>query len=105
MAITLRDNLYKSITNSMWVCLIEGRIMVGNGVRSYNKCAFTTKAAAALVFKNTPYWRYIAYSIEKEHPNTYGKELNKILDKEYKRLLKEGIVKYLQVSPIPDWVN
>ena len=115
MALTLRDSLYQSTTNSIWVCMIEGRIMTGSGwnTRSRNKCGWTNKNAVAQAFKHTPYWKFIKSSLKAQHPEINSSdwwysgrgEAKKIMKDEYNRLLNEGIVKYIEITQVPDWVN
>lgn len=108
MGTTLRDCLYQCTSNSCWVCLIEGRFLVGGGMKSGGKSAWRRKADAAQVFKLSNYWRYVKGSLIQQHPEIHdwnrGDGL-KLLDEEHKRLQKEGIVKYIEIKPIPEWVN
>lgn len=104
----LRDELYRSTTSGpFWICMIEGRVMVGEGVRSRGKCAWKRKSDAAQVFKYSSYWHEIVRRFKAAHPGVdwYRREGEWMLKQEYQRLLKEGIVKYYEVKPVPDWVN
>lgn len=112
MALTLRDNLYKSTCSSMWVCLIHGRFLVSKKGRT----GWNQKSSAALAFKNSSYWDYITWKLKKEHmdkceENRWGvswknrKEGEKMEKETYQKLIEDGVVKYIEIKPIPEWTN
>lgn len=109
----LRDALYKCTTNKTWVCLIEGRMLVGSGSHSSGKSAWSRKCDAARVFKESAYWRYIKYGLKKKYKGEIPENdfyynrgcAKKILDEEYKKLLSTGVVKYIELTPVPEMLN
>lgn len=112
MALTLRDNLYKSTCSSMWVCLIHGRFLISKKGRT----GWNQKSSAALAFKNSCYWDYITWNLKKKHmdkceENRWGvswknqKEGEEMEKEVYQNLIKEGVVKYIEIKPIPEWTN
>lgn len=111
MGLTKRDCLYQSTTSKCWICLIEDRIMVGTGSRSRGKCSWVRKSDVAQVFKHSRYWKYIKLGLKAEHPELpeyswYGAgsgQASRIMNDEYNRLLKEGVVKYIDLSMQPEW--
>lgn len=84
---TKRDALYKCTSNKIWICMIEGRMLVNHRGRA----AWSCKSGAALAFLNSSYWNYVKYN--EENPK-----------KLYKELLKNGTVKYIELTPIPDGI-
>lgn len=84
---TKRDVLYKCTSNKIWVCMIEGRMLISKRGRA----AWSCKSGAALAFLNSSYWNYVKYNEEN------SKKL-------YKELLKNGTVKYVELTPIPDGI-
>ena len=113
MGLTLRDCLYESTTSKVWICLIEGRILVGNGSRSYKKSAWLRKADVAQVFKHSKYWKHIKIGLKTKYPNIPETEwigqgyvkAKWIMKNEYNRLLNEGVVQYIEITPTPQWFN
>lgn len=105
-ALNLRDALYKSTTDTCWICMIEGRMMVGSGTRTKGQVAWARKCDLAQVFKLTEYWRLYLRSHRSDFPEISDREWDwdypnaqKAKKKIYKELLKSGQVKYLEVKP------
>lgn len=87
--------LDNSTVTHFWVCMIEGRILVSHrGV-----CAWKNKCGAARTFMESDYW--IEY-INKFKSEAKHSEKVKLQRRVYEQLLKDGIVKYIEISPIPD---
>lgn len=106
MALNLRDALYKSTTDTCWICMIEGRMMVGQGARSKGQVAWARKCDLAQVFKYSNYWRTYVRLHRGEFPEITDHEWDldypkavKVKKKLYKDLLKSGQVKYFEVKP------
>lgn len=73
--------------NKCWVCMVHGRFLISNG-----SCAWPSKNDAENAFKQSP---------------TYKSFMVKINNKElkYNELIESGTVKYIEIEPIPNWVN
>lgn len=106
MALNLRDAMYKSTTDTCWICMIEGRMMVGQGARSKGQVAWARKCDLAQVFKYSDYWRTYVRLHREDYPGISKFEWDldypaaqKAKKKIYKELLKSGKVKYLEVKP------
>lgn len=102
----LRNAVYKSTTNSCWICMIEGRMMVGQGSRTKGQVAWSRKCDLAQVFKYSDYWRTYLAMHRVDFPDISNNEWDwdypkavKAKKKLYKELLKSGKVKYFEVKP------
>lgn len=109
----LNDIKYASTYPSIWVCMIEGRFLKGKG----GAMAWGRKNDAVTTFKHSEYWEWIVDELKKNNPNLVeeayrgrywwrnidkGRELEKAA---YDELIATGKVKYIEISPIPDWIN
>ena len=105
------DIKYASTYSSIWVCMIEGRFLKGKG----GAMAWARKNDAVTTFKHSEYWSWIVDELKDSHPDMVeelkygrwwrtnaGKDLE---EKAYRELLERGTVKYVEIKPIPDWVN
>ena len=112
MALTLRDNLYKSTSSSIWVCMGEGRFLVSKKGRT----GWSNKSSAALAFKSSSYWNFITFDLKKQHEDRcveyrWGLEWKdraegEKLEKEiYQKLIEDGTVKYIEIKQVPEWAN
>lgn len=106
MSFTQRDALYKSTTDCCWICMIEGRMMVGRGTRTKGQVAWARKCDLAQVFKLSDYWLTYVRLHRGEFPEISDREwganypnAQKAKKKLYNELLKSGQVKYLEVKP------
>lgn len=108
---TANDIKYASTYPSIWVCMVEGRFLKGKG----GACAWARKNDAVTTFKHSEYWEWIVDGLKDNHPDMVeelkygrwwrtnaGKDLE---EKTYRELLERGKVKYVEIKPIPDWVN
>lgn len=107
---TLNDVKYASTTSSIWVCMIEGRFFANK------HAAWKRKSDAVLAFKNSEYWSWIvdglkidnADQVEETRYGRYWKSRiggKEIEDKKYQELLDNGTVKYIEITPVPEWTN
>ena len=74
------------------------------------------KSDAALAFKYSEYWEFIKYCTQRDHLELFN-DINgylickdcevyrKILDDKYKDLLNTGVVKFIEIKPVPEWFN
>lgn len=105
------DIKYASTYPSIWVCMIEGRFLKGKG----GAMAWGRKNDAVTTFKHSEYWERIVDGLKTNNPeliqeskyghywvNTKGSELEK---QAYEELLTSGKVKYIEITPAPDWIN
>lgn len=102
----LREIAINSCTvNRFWVCMIEGRVLTSRrGV-----CAWRNKCGAARTFIASGYWFEYVSRLKKEHApdiswgvfETDTKYIT-LQRQAYEQLLKDGIVKYIEVSPVPE---
>lgn len=111
--LTLRDNLYTSSTNAIWVCLIEGRFLVSKR----GTTAWQRKSDAVIAFKHSSYWQYIVESLKVQHSNLISqcglnkkwwnnrKQGEQIEKEKLNELIKDGIIQFVEIKPVPDWVN
>jgi hypothetical protein len=106
MALNLRDALYKTTTDTCWICMIEGRMMVGRGSRTKGQVAWARKCDLAQVFKLSDYWLTYLRMHRADYPDITDREWDwdypvaqKAKKKIYKELLKSGQVKYFEVKP------
>lgn len=110
---TINDIKYASTYSSIWVCMIEGRFLKGKG----GAMAWGRKNDAVTTFKHSEYWKWIVDELKKNNPNLVddvyrglhwwknrekGAELEKTA---YEELLTSGKVKYIEISPVPEWVK
>lgn len=108
---TENDIKYASTYPSIWVCMIEGRFLKGKG----GAMAWARKNDAVTTFKHSEYWEWVVDGLKTNNPgliqesrygrywvNTKGPELEK---QAYEELLTSGKVKYIEITPIPEWVN
>ena len=108
---TTNEMKYVCTVPSIWVCLIEGRFLVG----AKGNTAWKRKSDAAVAFKHSDYWSWIVDGLKNKHPDMveelkYGRwwrtnEGKDLEEKAYRELLENGTVKYMEISPVPDWVN
>jgi hypothetical protein len=95
--------LNRCTTAKFWVCMVEGRVLVSRR----GNCAFTRKSSAAQAFLNSEYWYFVEdkervkLNIDFDEWETNYKNESKRV---YKELLESGIVKYIEVFPVPSWV-
>lgn len=109
---TTNDIKYVSTYPSIWVCMIEGRFLKGKG----GAMAWARKNDAVTTFKHSEYWEWIVDGLKNSNPDQVeesrfhrwwkyggkGKELENVA---YEELLNTGKVKYIEINPIPEWVN
>lgn len=110
---TENDIKYASTYPSIWVCMIEGRFLKGKG----GAMAWARKNDAVTTFKHSEYWEWVVDSLKTNNPNLTeegyrgrwwwkdrrkGQEIEK---QAYEELLTSGKVKYIEITPIPEWVN
>ena len=102
----LREIAINSCTvNRFWVCMIEGRVLTSRrGV-----CAWRNKCGAARTFIESGYWLEKVAQLKKEiAPDVKWGDFDleepyvKLKRQKYEQLLKDGIVKYIEVSPVPE---
>lgn len=106
------DIKYASTYPSIWVCMIEGRFLKGKG----GAMAWGRKNDAVTTFKHSEYWEWIVDELKANNPNLIedgyrgahwwrdrrtGAELEK---QAYDKLLASGKVKYIEISPMPNWI-
>ena len=92
MKMSLRDNLYIDTTNSIWVCLVEGRYLISNSAR--HRTSWKRRCNAVTAFKNSNYWKFICR-------NKTAQEIEDI----YNDYLETGMVKFIEIKPIPVWAD
>ena len=108
---TTNDIKYASTYPSIWVCMIEGRFLKGKG----GAMAWGRKNDAVTTFKHSDYWSWIVDELKNSNPDQveetrfhrwwkYGGQGKELEDAAYKKLLEDGIVKYMEIKPVPDWV-
>jgi hypothetical protein len=90
MKLSLRDNLYICSTNSIWVCLIEGRYLVSK----YGKTSWRRRCDAINTFKRSDYWKYICI-------NKSAQEIEDI----YNDFIEKGLIKFIELKPVPKWAD
>lgn len=108
---TTNDIKYTSTYPSIWVCMIEGRFLKGKG----GAMAWARKNDAVTTFKHSDCWKLIVDELMSNNPeliqesrygnywiNQKGVELEKAA---YEELLTSGKVKYIEITPVPGWVN
>lgn len=110
---TANDIKYASTYPSIWVCMIEGRFLKGKG----GAMAWARKNDAVTTFKHSEYWEWIVDGLKANNPNLTeegyrgshwwrdrkaGAELEKTA---YEKLLTSGKVKYIEITPAPEWMN
>lgn len=110
---TINDIKYASTYPSIWVCMVEGRFLKGKG----GAMAWGRKNDAVTTFKHSEYWEWIVDELKANNPNLIeegyrgshwwinrikGRELEKAA---YEELLNTGKVKFIEINPIPEWVN
>jgi hypothetical protein len=93
--------------------MIEGRFLKGKG----GAMAWGRKNDAVTTFKHSEYWEWIVAELKANNPNLteegyrggywwrdrkVGAELEK---QAYEELLTSGKVKYIEITPVPEWVN
>lgn len=113
----INDIKYASTYSSIWVCMIEGRFLKGKS----GAMAWGRKNDAVTTFKHSEYWSWIVDGLKEANPNLIeegyrgyyngtrwwknrkvGNELEK---NAYEELLTSGKVKYIEITPVPDWVG
>ena len=107
----INDLVYSCTSSSIWVCMIEGRFLVANGHTAWKR-----KSDAVKAFKNSDYWAQLVDDLKQKNPNLIeegyrhsiwwkdskvGKELENNI---YVELLKTQRVKYIEITPVPDWI-
>ena len=109
----LNDIKYASTYPSIWVCIIEGRFLKGKG----GAMAWGRKNDAVTTFKHSEYWDWIVNELKENNPDLVEEGyrgshwwINRIkgheLEKQaYEELLNTGKVKFIEINPIPEWVN
>lgn len=114
---TVNDIKYASTYSSIWVCMIEGRFLKGKG----GAMAWARKNDAVTTFKHSEYWEWIVDELKTNNPDLVeesyrgyyrgtrwwknskaGNELEKAA---YEELLTSGKVKYIEITPVPEWMN
>lgn len=102
-----------STYSSIWVCMIEGRFLKGKG----GAMAWARKNYAVTTFKNSDYWDWITKGLKENNPNLIetgyrgslwwkNRKTCEALEKQaYEELLTSGKVKYIEITPIPEWIN
>ena len=107
------DIKYASTYPSIWVCMIEGRFLKGKG----GAMAWGRKNDAVTTFKHSEYWEWIVDGLKVNNPNLTeegyrgrcwwkDRKTGAALEKQaYEELLASGKVKYIEIEPIPEWVN
>ena len=112
---TINDIKYVSTYPSIWVCMIEGRFLKGKG----GAMAWGRKNDAVTTFRHSEYWEWIVDGLKKDNPDLVedigghrsfwwwkdgqkGQELERTA---FEELLNTGKVKFIEINPIPEWVN
>ena len=109
---TLNDAKYACTVSSIWVCMIEGRFLVGGR----GNTAWKRKSDAAVAFKHSEYWSWIVDGLKNSNPDQveeskfhrwwkYGGQGKDLEEQAYKELIESGKLKYIEITPIPEWVN
>lgn len=109
---TTNDIKYASTYPSIWVCMIEGRFLKGKG----GAMAWARKNDAVTTFKHSEYWEWIVDGLKNSNPDQveetrfhrwwkYGGKGKDLEEQTYKELIESGKVKYIEINPIPEWVN
>lgn len=111
---TINDIKYASTYPSIWVCMIEGRFLKGKG----GAMAWGRKNDAVTTFKHSEYWDWIVDELMKNNPDLveesyrrgYRWWINRVKGQEleksaYEELLNTGKVKFIEINPMPEWVN
>lgn len=109
---TTNDIKYVSTYPSIWVCMIEGRFLKGKG----GAMAWARKNDAVTTFKHSEYWEWIVDGLKNSNPDQveesrfhrwwkYGGKGKGLEKGAYEELLTSGKVKYIEINPIPEWVN
>lgn len=106
------DIKYASTYPSIWVCMIEGRFLKGKS----GAMAWGRKNDVVTTFKCSEYWGWIVDDLKNTNPDLVedtkygrwwtdrkkGRELEKAA---YEELITTGKVKYIEITPTPEWVN
>jgi hypothetical protein len=90
--------------------MIEGRFLASK------HAAWKRKSDAVLAFKNSEYWSWIVdglknNNLDQVEETRYGRYWKyksrgkEIEDKKYQELLDNETVKYIEITPIPEWTN
>lgn len=104
-----------STISSMWVCMVDGKFLKSK----QGKVGFVNKKDAVLAFKCSDYWKQIVQNIKNElieMCHYYNKSCTKIgwndkkqgktiEDEKYNDMLANGCIKYIEITPVPDWIN
>ena len=98
-------------TSSIWVCMINNRFLVAKGHTAWKR-----KSDAVKAFKYSEYWKDVVEDLKNKHPelceigyrnHTWWKSSSdgaKLEQEAYNKLLENKVVKYIEISPVPDWV-
>jgi hypothetical protein len=98
-------------TSSIWVCMINNRFLVAKGHTAWKR-----KSDVVNAFKHSEYWKDVVEDLKNKHPEQcenvyknytwwkYGGDGAKLEQEAYNKLLENKIVKYIEISPVPDWV-
>ena len=98
-------------TSSIWVCMINGRFLVAKGHTAWKRKSDVVKA-----FKHSEYWADIVEYLKNKHPEEvetwykthtrwkYGGKGKQLEEETYNKLLEDKVVRYIEISPVPDWV-
>lgn len=106
-----KEALYSCTTPSMWVCMINGRFLVSKGHTAWKR-----KSDAVKTFMHSKYWEDIVEKLQNDNPDQveetsyhrwwkYGGTGIKLEQEAYNKLIENQIVKYIEIIPVPDWVN
>ena len=98
-------------TSSIWVCMINNRFLVAKGHTAWKR-----KSDAVKAFKYSEYWKDVVEDLKNKHPEEvetwyknytswkYGGKGEQLEQEAYNKLLEDKVVKYIEISPVPDWV-
>lgn len=98
-------------TSSIWVCMINNRFLVAKGHTAWRR-----KSDAVKAFKHSEYWKDVVEDLKNKHPEKcetiyrnctwwkYSSDGAKLEQEAYNKLLENEIVKYIEISPVPEWV-
>ena len=109
---TLNDVKYACTVPSIWVCMIEGRFLVGGR----GNTAWKRKSDAAVAFKHSEYWGWVVDGLKNNNPDQveesrfgrywkYGSKGKELEDQAYSELIETGKLKYVEITPVPEWAN
>ena len=108
---TIADVKFVSTISSIWICTIHGRFL------ATKHAAWKRKSDAVLAFKHSEYWGWIVDELKNNNPDKvaegyrgdlywkHSEEGQELENQAYKDLIDKGIVKFIEIKPIPEWAN